>query len=393
MMANPNNTVVLPDVSLTLAGMGVRIGQLKDIARFGSLKLMADCRGGGIVVNYVAADDILISGAEGTVQGTFNVSSSLNINSTSGAIFSNVILHNPTDQNDQSTTIESTIPMPKARKRGWMTAPHYPHFVDDDVTHQGENSDGNGGNQNQTRHDDPNATNDTSGDGNHSGNNSTGNDSDGDGDGDWNEDSHDNSTITNNGSGNSTNSTWPPANMTEAQRAAAKAKEMYNWIPVRNHTITNNFVTNEGFIFIAYLHHPSTVALQSFVASQSGMVDVSMHPNYVGPFALVNLWGSIRMPPVTWPASADPAPWLKRTRKISQGTIDVSNVTFFGDHRNKFSQTSESAASSVTGAAMWSSVTYPVSSPLQCQHSKEGNNSALYALANLGDLQVTFDGT
>lgn len=367
----PDSSVLIPSVTFDLAGMGMRIGNLKDIARFGSLKFETDCRGAGFAVNYVAADNILISGAEGTVQGTFNVSSSLNINSTSGPIFANVILHDPENINDTSTTIQSSIPMPKMR-RGYKPPPPSPHEEDHDEYEDSKLWEKEEWKGSASAAETSAAHSETSA-------------------------AYSETSAAYSETSAAPNATWAAtptsgADTPKHSNATVNATAQVELLPYRNRTINTTFVTGEGFIFVAYLHHPSTTALQAFVASQSGMVDVALHPNYIGPFALVNLWGSIRLPPISWSASPDPL-WLDRNRKVLQGSIDVGPGTYFGDAQHRYSETSESAASSVTGAALWSSADYPLHSAKQAQYSPEGKCSALYALTNLGDLQVTFDGT
>lgn len=412
-----NNVVHMSNVTFTLSGMSVRVGNLFNVATFGDLVFAADCRGGGMVANYLAADTVLVAGAEGSVQGTFNVTKALNVNSTSGTIFANVILHNPDNLNDSSTTVESSVPMP--RKRAWKELDTDPHWPADDTPHAppGPDSDDPPPHPESTDTmsvhswtDTATATvahtatssdlpSSTSTSPTYSPESSSSSDS-------WDDsgsyDSSDNSSgqdpSPSYGAGGVAYNSSSTSNNTNATALAAAAQaakerlaaEAFKTLVTRNHTINTTFVTNEGFIFVAYLHHPTDVALNSFVASRSGMVDVSMHPNFVGPFALLNLWGSIRMPPIGWFASPDPV-GKGRTRKVLTGNIDVSNGTFFGDHL--YAQTAESAASSVTGAAVWSSLQYPVTTATQCQKSVEGQGSSLYALANLGDLQVAFDGT
>jgi hypothetical protein len=300
MNALPQSSVKLANMTFSLGSMSVRMGKLYNVASFGSLSFAAECRGGGIVMDYVEAVSVSIAGSEGTVQGTFNISSSLNINSTSGAIFANVILNDPNLVDDTSVTL-TTSAIRLRERRGYSGSDNYRVYADSE--------------------------------------------------------------------------------------ADANQK---SYIPPRTHFVNNTFITKEGFIFVSYLHHPPTTALQSFVASQTGMVDVSMHPNYIGTFALVNLWGSIRLPQLTTPVTSDPQ-MIGRRRVVTTGPIDVSASTMYGASGG-YDEMLESSASSVTGAALWA---YPGAAvtALTAQKSPEGKGSALYALANYGDLLVTFDGT
>lgn len=295
----------LPKVSLDLTAMATRVGDLHGVASFGTFGVTAHCRGGAVVADYLEADTLNIYGAEGTVQGTFNISSSLMINSTSGTIFANVLLNDPTLDVDNSTTLVTDLPGPK--RRGLSHGVNYP-------------------------------------------------------------------------------ATGFHPYPTPAQMDAAAN------IGPPTHSINTTFTTKAGFIFVAYLHHPPSTALQALVASQSGMVDVSMHPNYVGPFAAANVWGSVRLPPPLPSAKLEDPLHLGRTRLLVQGDLDVSDDTFFANHGIN-STTTASSTTIVTGAVYWGYVQQASTiTPMKVQSGQEGGNSALVAVANLGDLQVTFDG-
>lgn len=67
-------------MALRLDKMGVRVGNLAGIVDFGSWNVTSDR--GGAVVDYVAAERVWVQTAENAVRGRFNVSKSLNINST-----------------------------------------------------------------------------------------------------------------------------------------------------------------------------------------------------------------------------------------------------------------------------------------------------------------------
>lgn len=310
------------NVSFDLAQMGMRVGNMRNVVQFGDFDVRADTRGGGVVVDYLAAETARIHGAEGSVQGTFNISSSLAINSTSGTIMANVILNDPDLKLDNSTTVKSTIPMPR------------------DVYEDGSEWDE---------------------DGNYIGTSNTYDDGE-------------------------------PSNKS-LKEAASRAARIRKLQQQPTHEVNTTFMTNEGFIFVAYLHHPPSTALKSFVASRSGVVDVAMHPNYVGPFSLANLWGSIRLPPITRPLSDDPLN-LGRIRRMLTGSISLTNTTFFEAHDISLLGANNAAAvaARVTGAALWAFPSDDSYTALSTQESPEARGSAFVAMANLGDLQVTFDG-
>ncbi|CAK9787444.1 hypothetical protein CC85DRAFT_288584 [Cutaneotrichosporon oleaginosum] len=310
LLATKNDTVgYLPGLSLELAQMGTRIGNLQQVALIGDLRIHAGSRGGGVVVDYASCKTCTIVGAENTVQGTFNVTENLAINSTSGTILANVILSDPERPGDDSATITSMIPMPHSARRRSLNPLAERAFVDKIVE--------------------------------------------------------------------PTSAKYPGMKNLDASEDGP------------DHVINTTFCTNEGFIFVAYLHHPPSTALRAWVSSESGMVDVSMHPNYVGPFALENMWGAIRLPPVQVPKVPDPI-HQGRSRIVIQGPVDLNSTTFFGG----LNVTDEiTAPNSVTGAAAWAWVEKGHPSVSEVQNGFEGRGSALVAVATLGDLQVTFDGT
>lgn len=329
------SSVYLPGINLNLAQMGTRLGSWRNIATVGKFELTADCgRGGGVVVDYLTAEDAIIRGGPNTVQGTFNVSQRLSINATSGTILANVILNDPSDPSDNSISVQSSLPMPHSsltrRGAGEEYSDEYPEY--DAPTYEGVN--------------------DT-------------------------EQPPDADVYQNQAPSPSLSASPPPASETPKPAIVAP-----------NHLVNTSFMTNEGFIFVAYLHHPPNIALRSLIASQSGMVDVSMHPNFVGPFALENGWGSIRLPAVDrYPLTGDPAN-LGRARTVVQGKVGLDNDCFALNGIN-MTENME-APNSVTGAALWSP--YPRKASVLDVRGVEGRGSSLAAMATLGDLQVTFDG-
>jgi hypothetical protein len=310
LIATKNDTVgYFPGLSLELAQMGTRIGNLQQVLLIGDLKIQAGCRGGGVVVDYASCNTCTIIGAENTVQGTFNVTDDLWINSTSGTILANVILSDPKEPGDDSATITSTIPMPHSARRRSLT-PLYERGGPDKAF-------------------------------------------------------------------------VPPTYKDTGIKTLGNDE-----VTSPDHFINTTFKTSEGFIFVAFLHHPPKTALRAWVSSESGMVDVSMHPNFVGPFALENMWGTIRLPPVTPPSCPDPLD-QGRSRVMQKGPVDLNSTTFIGLNAAE----EITAPNSVTGAAGWAWPGHGDPTAADIQHGIEGRGSALVAVATLGDLQVTFDGT
>lgn len=339
-------SVYLPGISLELAQMGTRFGNWHNVAMVGKFELTADGRGGGVVVDYLTAEETIIRGGSNTIQGTFNISQRLTINATSGTILANVILNDPNDIADESVSVTSTIPMPHMaamERRNFIRSPGK-DYSPPPIDSESETDSGS----------------------------------------EWKDESGDEEYTPEAPKSN--------ANETEVVVSIANVRNNTNvteyGISAPTHLVNTSFMTNEGFIFVAYLHHPPSIALRSLVASQSGMVDVSMHPNFVGPFALENGWGSIRLPPVEpWPESGDPAD-KGRTRVVCQGRIRLDNSYFALNGINMTENIQ--APNSVTGAALWTK--RPKNATVADVNGVEGRGSSLAALATLGDLQVTFDG-
>lgn len=73
--------------------MSVRFGEMTNLAIFKNIT--ATLGRGLISANYLAAEDISLKSRTSSIMGTFNVSRSLNVNTTNGGLSSRVILHNP----------------------------------------------------------------------------------------------------------------------------------------------------------------------------------------------------------------------------------------------------------------------------------------------------------
>lgn len=171
---------------------------------------------------------------------------------------------------------------------------------------------------------------------------------------------------------------------------------------IPTHQITNYISASDGPVILSYLHHPPSTALLAKVNSDSDEVDVSLHPNYVGPFALRNVWGQIRVPQPncesTYPYQnstyanstnkcLDPQGW-DRTRQVVLGPIDVTDPFYASGGIGP--ATLSSGYGLVTGAAYWSDTIITASS---VQNGTEGRGSGLFVTAAWGDVMVSVDGT
>jgi hypothetical protein len=145
-------------------------------------------------------------------------------------------------------------------------------------------------------------------------------------------------------------------------------------------TISSTFTTSQGMVAVSYLHQPPRVALTSLIGTGGGDIDVSMHPNYVGPFAVHNVWG------------------LGRQRAVVEGVIDVPSGSLFDQHGVN-SSTLATSAMTIAGAAYWADPNaapgtgFQTSTAEQVQSGLEGRGSELMVLGAWGDVRVSFDGT
>lgn len=203
-------------------------------------------------------------------------------------------------------------------------------------------------------------------------------------------------------------------------------------------SINTTFTTTSGSIQVNYLTHPPRTALTSLVVSAQGCVNVAMNPTFVGPFAVRNVWGEVRLPQFDNPAMDDPLEG-GRTRGMSLGPINVPPNSLFAEGGVNTTNLPFSGTT-ITGAAFWYfasntttqmdsyttqtgsgsddakdpeypqrhrdyqpgwSGTFPTTSsdslwpitPVDVQSSSEGRDSQLMVLGAYGDVRVTFDGT
>jgi hypothetical protein len=162
-------------------------------------------------------------------------------------------------------------------------------------------------------------------------------------------------------------------------------------------TISTTFSTSQGMVAVSYLHQPPRVALTSLIGTGGGDIDVSMHPNYVGPFAVHNVWGLVDLPPPQQQDCTDPFA-LGRKRAVVEGVIDVPSGSLFDQHGVN-SSTLATSAMTISGGAYWADPNpapgtgFQTSTAEQVQLGLEGRGSELMVFGAWGDVRVSFDGT
>jgi hypothetical protein len=161
---------------------------------------------------------------------------------------------------------------------------------------------------------------------------------------------------------------------------------------VFTHRINTTFHTTDGLIRLKYLSHPPTTALSSWSSLSSGEMDVSVHPNYVGPFAVKNAWGSVRLPTPREHEYDDPL-GNGRRRAIVQGAIGIEEGSLFW--KGGMNETLlPLSGTTITGAAYWQAGANGTLTPLAVQQGEEGRKgSQMVLLGGWGDVTLRFDGT
>lgn len=203
-----------------------------------------------------------------------------------------------------------------------------------------------------------------------------------------------------------------------------------------SNTVNTTIYTTDGLVSISYLAHPPRTALVSWIATNQGDMDISYHPNFVGPFAIRNAWGAVRLPPPRKRVWDDPL-GLGRYRAVVEGVIGVSNSTAppslsdtnannggggdgdggdgdagAGDQDGNSDNSPQARAAiddymftraglnetqlagsgtTVTGAAYWQAGTNGTMSPKAVQGSS-GRRGTAVVLGGWGDVTVGFDG-
>lgn len=121
-------------------------------------------------------------------------------------------------------------------------------------------------------------------------------------------------------------------------------------------------------------------------------MDISAHPNYVGPFAVKNAWGSVRLPIPKERIWDDPL-GEGRKRAVVQGIINIDQDSLF--QRGGLNETLlPMSGTTITGAAYWQQGTNGTLTPEAVQDSAEGSRgSEMLLLGGWGDVTLRFDGT
>lgn len=92
-VANASQLNTIKEFTVITDQMSLRFGKMTNVATFQNVT--ADLGRGLISAAYLAAQDISATTRTSSIMGTFNVSNSLNVNTTNGGLSSRVILHNP----------------------------------------------------------------------------------------------------------------------------------------------------------------------------------------------------------------------------------------------------------------------------------------------------------
>ena len=353
-------SLFLSKMHFELDRMAVRLGNLQNVVDFGSFEV--DSGRGGVVADYAAAESVAIWTGDNSVRGRWNISESIIVNSTQyvhqpfsesrltiyrGSVISEIILFDPASRTHVAPTPEP-IPSDYIFRRDDTDDPD-----DSDTDNGAYNGDDNSDLQSS----------------------------------DW------ASSASSSGPAptavlNSTNSSNPYTNSSIAP----------------THTIHTTFVSSEGFVSTVYLAHPPRTALEAFISTDQGDVDVSLHPNYVGPFIVNNAWGQVRLVQPAPIQQQDPLN-LSRTRTLLLGPVDPSADGLFAAKGFNASVLLGSA-SSVSGAAAWtnstagdgygsaylfSNVTNMTITPQQIQKSPESGGEVLI-MGAWGNVQLGIDG-
>ena len=185
-----------------------------------------------------------------------------------------------------------------------------------------------------------------------------------------------------------------PSCFAESFNASASPSLSHWGLPIvnmtSNHTVDTRFSTSNGLISISYLHHPARTSLTSLINTGGGEVDVSMHPNYIGTFAVNNFWGQIRLPEPRNSSKSDPQ-GLGRARSVVEGIIDVSVGSLYAGAGMNQSVLQE--GNTVSGVAYWAGHRLARQSAWDAQVLTGSGGSELLVLGSWGDVTVAFDGT
>ena len=74
------SSIYLPSATFTLDRMGVRFGDLQNMVDFGNITVTSGR--GGLVAEYVAAENVNVTTSQNSVRGLWNISESIFLNAT-----------------------------------------------------------------------------------------------------------------------------------------------------------------------------------------------------------------------------------------------------------------------------------------------------------------------
>ncbi|WVQ94998.1 hypothetical protein IAU59_002090 [Kwoniella sp. CBS 9459] len=321
--------------SIYIPSFSIEAGRM--IVRFGDLTNVAsfgdlkiDSSRGGVRVAYAEAERTSVISYTGDVQGRWNVSESLIVNVTDGSISSDIILYDP-------STYDNSIVLPPTTD--YTVVPRSPSAFpsadpgpspDDDSSESDNPSSADTGSEDEFEQE---------------------------------INSLFNATIP-----NSTNSS--------------------------SHTITTNLFTSEGSVKIRYLHQPPTIDLSAIIATQSGDIDLDVHPSYVGPFIAKTSWGEINVPSPRPINQYDPLA-ENRMRELIIGAIDVQEGSAFATvGYNK--TILERSPDTISGVVYWADVkkngTVVLQTFTEAQNSQGSAGNELVVLGGFGNVDLRFDG-
>ncbi|WVF67404.1 hypothetical protein IAT40_002160 [Kwoniella sp. CBS 6097] len=307
------------------------------IVRLGDLEnvvsfgdLKIDSSRGGVRVKYVEAERTSVISYTGDVSGTWNVSESLIVNVTDGSITSDIILYDPSTYDNTTVLPPTTDYTVVPRSPAAYPSADPGPSPDDDASESGNSSNA------DSMSDD--------------------------------EFEQEINSLFNSTTPNATNSS--------------------------SHTITTNLFTSEGFVKIRYLHQSPSIDLSAIIATQSGDMDLDIHPSYVGPFIAKTSWGEINVPSPRPINQYDPHN-QGRMRELIIGAIDVQDGTAFATvGYNK--TILEGSTDTISGVVYWADVkkngTVVLQSLENAQNGQESAGNELVILGGFGNVDLRFDG-
>lgn len=172
-----------------------------------------------------------------------------------------------------------------------------------------------------------------------------------------------------------------------AKRGNFKAVFGDDLLPPRR-KVETVFMTTEGVLAVAYIHQPPSVDLSAQFVNSQGDTRVSIHPNYVGPFVVKNIWGQARVVPPRPINDMDPQ-GFGRARAATFGPIDIPGDGIYGANGLN-STVLDNSAVALSGAAYWKG--NETMTPMEVQDLDEAGGQIL-VMGAWGDLTVSFDGT